>query len=107
MAMNVSALFGALGLLVLTRSAAGEATGGASDPANPQVRLALSSPSPSGLFNTPVPCRLAAAPGTTCYFTTNGSIPSPQNGSMGGDSLSISNTTILRIARFKDGLISG
>lgn len=57
-----------------------------------------------GLFTKPFAITMSSeATGTTIYYTTNGSRPSPESGSRYTKPLAISTTTVLRSAAFKDG----
>ncbi len=58
-----------------------------------------------GLFTKPFAVTMSSAvAGTASYYTTNGSRPSPESGSLYTKPLEISRTTVLRSAGFKDGL---
>lgn len=58
-----------------------------------------------GFFREPFELTITTrTAGATIYFTTNASLPSPQNGSAYHAPLRIASTTVLRAAAFKEGL---
>lgn len=60
-----------------------------------------------GFFTTPQSVNISCeTPGTTLYYTTNGSIPSPTNGTSSASPLvlNINNTTVVRVAAYATGM---
>ncbi|MGJ8697504.1 MAG: CotH kinase family protein [Verrucomicrobiaceae bacterium] len=60
-----------------------------------------------GFYDAPFPLTITSAtPGATIYFTTDGSAPSPTNGTLYSGPIEITTTTVVRALATKPGLLS-
>ncbi len=77
----------------------------AADPPGPKRVAETTFSVASGFFDGPIQIAISTpAPDATIRFTTNGAVPSTHSGTTYSGPLTLTTTTILRAAAFKDGL---